>query len=130
VATQAMERLVSWGWSRTSQLYGHADNLKGSGRDCIGAWNMDAVSNRPRLQFTVSAANDMLKAAGFQPGAVSQTWAARGWLVGDKSSSCSKVVSIGGVKVRMYELSTAALALHVWSTDLASDPLFDPEVPF
>ena len=130
VATQAMERLVSWAWSRTSQLYGHADNLKGTGRDCIGAWNVDAVSGKPRLQLTVSAANDMLKAAGFQPGAVSQTWAARGWLVGDKSSSCSKVVSIGGVKVRMYELSNAALALHVWSTDLAIDPIFDPEVPF
>lgn len=129
VATQAMERMVSWAWSRSAQLHGHADNVKSTGRDCIGAWSVDAVTGKPKLQLTVSAANDMLKAAGFQPGAVSQTWAARGWLVGDKASTVSRVVSIGGVKVRMYELSMPALQMHVWSTDLVS--LLDAgEAPF
>jgi len=130
VATQAMERLIAWVWARTSQLHGHADAVKTTGRDCIGTYAVDAVTQRPKLQFNLAAANDMLRQAGFQPGAVASTWAARGWLVGDKSSNTSKVVSVGGFKVRMYELTTSALSLHVWSSDIDAANIFDPDVPF
>jgi putative DNA primase/helicase len=112
VATQAMERMVQWAWSKTSALMGHADNEK-TGKDCIGVWALDA-QGRVKLQLTVGAANDMLKQAGFQPGAVSQTWAARGWLVGDRQSVTSRVVSVQGIKVRMYDLSVLCLEEHVW----------------
>ena len=130
VATQAMERLVAWGWARTAQMHGHADNTKTTGRDCIGSFEMDAVSQKPKLKFVMATANDMLRQAGYQPGAVAATWASRGWLVHDKSSSTTKVVSLNGIKVRMYELSATALALHVWPSDLEVNALLEPDLPF
>lgn len=114
VATMAMERMIQWAWSKTSALLGHAENQK-TGKDCIGVWSLDA-QNRVKLQLAVGAANDMLKAAGFQPGAVSQTWASRGWLVHDKQSATSRVVSVSGMKVRMYDLSVLCLEEYVWSS--------------
>jgi hypothetical protein len=130
VATQAMERLISWGWSRSAQLWGHADATKTNGRDCIGTFSVDGVTQRPKLQFVMAAANDMLKSAGYQPGAVAATWASRGWLVGDKGSNTSKVVSVGGFKVRMYDLSTLAHSLHVWPSEDAAPNIFGEDVPF
>ena len=110
--------------------HGHADNTKTTGRDCIGSFEMDAVSQKPKLKFVMATANDMLRQAGYQPGAVAATWAARGWLVHDKSSSTTKVVSLNGIKVRMYELSATALALHVWPSDLEVNALLEPDLPF
>lgn len=130
VATQAMERLVAWGWSRSAQLWGHADATKTSGRDCIGTFAVEGVKQRPKLQFVMATANDMLRQAGYQPGAVAATWASRGWLVGDKGSNTSKVVSVGGFKVRMYDLSTLAHSLHVWPSEDAEQNIFGEDVPF
>ena len=130
VATQAMERLISWGWSRSAQLHGHGDAAKTLGRDAIGTFSVDAVTGRPKLQFVMATANDMLRSAGYQPGAVAATWASRGWLVGDKGSNTSKVVSVSGFKVRMYDLSTVVHALHVWPSEEAAENIFGGDVPF
>jgi putative DNA primase/helicase len=130
VATQAMERLVAWGWSRSAQLHGHGDATKTLGRDAIGTFSVDAVTGRPQLRFVMATANDMLRSAGFQPGAVAATWASRGWLVGDKGSNTSKVVSVAGFKVRMYDLSTVVHALHVWPSEDAAPNIFGDDVPF
>jgi hypothetical protein len=130
VATQAMERLVAWGWSRSAQLHGHGDATKTLGRDAIGTFSVDGVTGRPKLQFVMATANDMLRSAGYQPGAVAATWASRGWLNGDKGSNTSKVVSVAGFKVRMYDLSTVAHSLHVWPSEDAAENIFSGDVPF
>ncbi len=119
VATAAMDRLTQWALSRSLQLSGHPDNDKTS-RDLIGVWSSSATG-QPRLSVVVSAANDMLKSAGFQIGAVSSAWAELRWVEGGGGSKVSKVVSMSGGKVRAYVLTEASLSKFLWA-DAATSP--------
>jgi hypothetical protein len=123
VATAAMDRLTQWALSRSLQLSGHPDNDKTS-RDLIGVWSSSATG-QPRLSVVVSAANDMLKTAGFQIGAVSSAWAELRWVEGGGGSKVSKVVSMSGGKVRAYVLTEASLSKFLWAvleSTLVSNP--------
>jgi putative DNA primase/helicase len=113
VATAAMDRLTQWALMRSVQLLDHPDHDKVS-RDLIGVWSTSPVG-KPRLAVVVSAANDMLKSAGFQIGAVSSAWAELRWVEGGSGSKVSKVVSMSGGKVRAYVLTDAALSKFLWA---------------
>jgi putative DNA primase/helicase len=113
VATSAMQRLVEWALMRSTQLHDHPDHDKVS-RDVIGVW-YPSPTGKPRLAVVVSAANDMMKAAGFQIGAVASAWSELRWVEGGSGSKVSKVVSLSGGKVRAYVLTDAALSRFVWS---------------
>lgn len=115
VATAAMARLVDWSLSRSLQLSGHPDNDKAT-RDLIGVW-YSSPTNRPRLAVVVSVANDALKSAGFQIGAVTSAWAERGWVEGASGSKVSKTVAMSGGRVRAYVLTEAALSKFLWADD-------------
>ena len=115
VATAAMARLVDWSLSRSLQLAGHPDSDKAL-RDLIGVW-YSSPTNRPRLAVVVSVANDALKSAGFQIGAVTSAWAERGWVEGASGSKVSKTVAMSGGRVRAYVLTEAALSKFLWADD-------------
>jgi putative DNA primase/helicase len=115
VATAAMARLVDWSLSRSLQLSGHPDNDKAT-RDLIGVW-YSSPTNRPRLAVVVSVANDALKSAGFQIGAVTSAWAERGWVEGAGGSKVSKTVAMSGGRVRAYALTEVALSKFLWADD-------------
>lgn len=117
VATAAMSRLVDWSLSRSLQLAGHPDNDKAN-RDLIGVW-YSSPTNRPRLAVVLSAANDALKSAGFQIGAVTSAWAERGWVEGSSGSKVSKTVAMSGGRVRAYVLTEAALSRFLWADEAA-----------
>jgi hypothetical protein len=108
-----MQRLVEWALMRSTQLHDHPDHDKVS-RDVIGVW-YPSPTGKPRLAVVVSAANDMMKSAGFQIGAVASAWAELRWVEGGSGSKVSKVVSLSGGKVRAYVLTDAALSRFVWS---------------
>jgi len=108
-----MDRLTQWALMRSVQLLDHPDHDKVS-RDLIGVWSTSPVG-KPRLAVVVSAANDMLKSAGFQIGAVSSAWAELRWVEGGSGSKVSKVVSMSGGKVRAYVLTDAALSKFLWA---------------
>jgi len=69
----------------------------------------------------LSAANDMLKTAGFQIGAVTSAWAERGWVEGGSGSKVSKTVAMSGGRVRAYVLTEASLLKFLWA-DAATSP--------
>jgi hypothetical protein len=110
-----MARLVDWSLSRSLQLAGHPDSDKAL-RDLIGVW-YSSPTNRPRLAVVVSVANDALKSAGFQIGAVTSAWAERGWVEGASGSKVSKTVAMSGGRVRAYVLTEAALSKFLWADD-------------
>jgi len=118
VATAALSRLVDWSLSRALQLSGHPDNDKAN-RDLIGVWYSSATG-QPRLAVVLSAANDMLKTAGFQIGAVTSAWAERGWVEGGSGSKVSKTVAMSGGRVRAYSLTEAALSKFLWADAVTS----------
>ena len=107
--------MVDWSLSRSLQLAGHPDNDKAN-RDLIGVW-YSSPTNRPRLAVVLSAANDALKSAGFQIGAVTSAWAERGWVEGSSGSKVSKTVAMSGGRVRAYVLTEAALSRFLWADD-------------
>jgi hypothetical protein len=101
-AKEAFEVVMSWASSRKESFWRSGGSEKAQPSDgWLGVWNPDG--KKDFIAFMPHHLRDFLKAKGYEPHAIIQTWGDKKWILRDRKDLARKVM-LDGERVRCYFL--------------------------